>query len=157
MNFINRISADGQARERLTDLSITDLRGVSPDGKWLVAMNARGDNLASTMAIPVDGGSARILCQRLVPAGLVSGRAAILHVDGFFAGRRPLVIAPVPAGRTFPEFPAIDSPTFEQWAALPGAEALQQDHFIPSNDPAMHLFTKSDELRNLFRIPLTGR
>ena len=54
---------------------------------------------------------------------------------GFFAGRRPLVIAPVPAGRTFPEFPANDSPTFEQWAALPGAEAVQQDHFIPSNDP----------------------
>ena len=59
----------------------------------------------------------------------------------------------LPAGH-FPEFPADDSPTFELWAKLPGAEAVQQDDFVPSNDPAMYLFTKSDELRNLFRIRL---
>ena len=47
MNFINRISADGQTRERVTDLPIVEIRAVSPDGKWLVAMNARGDNLAT--------------------------------------------------------------------------------------------------------------
>jgi len=157
VNFLNRIGADGQTRERVTDLSITDIRGVSPDGKWLVAMNARGDNLARTMAIPVDGGSARVLCNDSCrPAWSPDGRRFFMW-SGFFAGRRPLVIAPVPAGRTFPEFPAIDSPTFEQWAALPGAEALQRDHFVPSNDPAMYLFTRSDELRNLFRIPLSGR
>ena len=73
---------------------------------------------------------------------------------GFFAGRRPLVIAPIPAGRTFPEFPADDSPTFEAWATVPGAEAVEQDDFVPSNDRSTFLFTKSDELRNLFRIRL---
>jgi hypothetical protein len=76
---------------------------------------------------------------------------------GLFAGRRPLVVAPIPVGRTFPEFPADESPAFEAWATVPGAEVVEQDHFVPSADPATFVFTKSDELRNLFRIALTGR
>jgi hypothetical protein len=76
---------------------------------------------------------------------------------GFFAGRRPLVIAPVPGGRTLPGFPAGDRAAFEAWAALPGAESIERDHFVPGSDPATYVFTKSDELRNLFRIPLAGQ
>ena len=67
------------------------------------------------------------------------------------------MIVPVPADRTLPEFPAGDRPSFEAWATLPGAESLEHDHFVPGTDSAMYVFTKSDELRNLFRIPLTGR
>jgi len=76
---------------------------------------------------------------------------------GFFSGRRPLVVAPIPAGQTFPEFPAGDSPTFEAWGTVPGAETVEQDDFVPSTDLATFVSTKSDELRNLFRIPLAGR
>ena len=39
MNFIDRISADGKTRERVTSMPIVDIRGVSPDGQWLVAMS----------------------------------------------------------------------------------------------------------------------
>jgi hypothetical protein len=76
---------------------------------------------------------------------------------GFFAGRRPLVVAPVATGQTFPEFPADDRLPFEAWATLAGAERIERDDFVPSADPSTFVFTKSDELRNLFRIPLTGR
>jgi serine/threonine protein kinase len=157
VNFINRISADGKTRERVTSLPIVDLRDVSFDGRWLIAMSARGDNLARTLAIPVDGGSPRLICDDSCrTAWSPDGRRFFLW-KGFFAGRRPLVIAPIPAGQTFPEFPAGDSPTFEAWATLPGAEAVEQDDFVPTSDPATFVFTKSDELRNLFRIPLAGR
>ena len=67
------------------------------------------------------------------------------------------MIAPIPGGRTLPEFPSDDRPAFEAWATLPGAEVLEQDNFVPSTDPATFVVTKSDELRNLFRIPLAGR
>jgi len=40
---------------------------------------------------------------------------------------------------------------------VPGAKTVEQDDFVPSTDPATIVFTKSDELRNLFRIPLAGR
>ena len=67
------------------------------------------------------------------------------------------MVVPVPVGRTFPEFPADDRPAYDAWATLPGAEAIEHDDFVPSTDPATFVFTKSDELRNLFRIPLAGR
>jgi serine/threonine protein kinase len=73
------------------------------------------------------------------------------------ARKRPLMVAPVPLGQTFPEFPADDRPAFEVWATLPGAEAVERDNFVPSTDPTTFVFTKADELRNLFRIPLAGR
>ena len=157
MNFLNRIGADGKTRERVTSQSIVDVRAVSPDGRWLVAMSARGDNLGRTMTIPVDGGSPRQICDDSCRAAWSPDGRRFFLWKGFFSGRRPLVVAPIPAGQTFPEFPAGDSPTFEAWATVPGAETAEQDDFVPSNDPATFVFTKSDELRNLFRIPLAGR
>ncbi len=154
MNFIDRIGADGQARERVTSMPIVDLRGVSPDGKWLVAMVSRGGNLARTMAIPLDGGSARMLCDDSCRTEWSPDGRRLFMWKGFFASERPLVIVPIPAGRTLPEFPAADSPTFEHWSRVPGVETVEHEHFIPSNDRATFLFTKSDEMRNLFRIRL---
>jgi serine/threonine protein kinase len=157
VNFINRVSAEGKTRERVTSDPIVELRGVSPDGRWLVVLSARGDNLSRTVAMPVDGGTPRVVCNESCrTAWSMDGRRFFMW-KGFFPGKRPLVVAPVPAGQTLPEFPADDRPGFEAWATLPGAEAIEQDDFIPSADPATFVFTKSDELRNLFRIPLAGR
>ena len=157
VNFINRISADGKTRERVMNDPIVELRGVSPDGHWLVALTARGDNLARTVAIPVDGGPPRTICNESCRTDWSPDGRRFFMWAGFFADRRPLVIAPIPVGRALPEFPADDRPGVEAWATLPGAEAVEHDHFIPSADPATFVFTKSDELRNLFRIPLAGR
>jgi len=157
VNFINRISGDGKARERVTSQPIVELRGVSSDGRWLVALSAHGDNLARTVAIPVDGGSPRVICKESCKTEWSPDGRRFFIWKGFFAGRRPLVVAPIPAGRTLPEFPSDDRTAFEAWATLPGAKAVEQDDFVPSNDPATFVVTKSDELRNLFRIPLAGR
>jgi Tol biopolymer transport system component len=157
VNFIDRIGADGKTRERVTSQSIVELRGASPDGRWLVVLSARGDNLSRTTVIPVDGGTPRLICNDSCRTAWSPDGRRFFMWNGFFAGRRPLVVAPIPVGRTLPEFPADDRPAFEVWATLPGAEAVERDDFIPSTDPKTFIFTKSDELRNLFRIPLTGR
>jgi eukaryotic-like serine/threonine-protein kinase len=157
INFINRIGADGKTRERVTSDPIVELRGASPDGRWLVALSARGDNLSRTRAIPVDGGPPRVICDESCRTEWSPDGRRFFMWKGFFAGRRPLVVAPIPAGQTLPEFPADDRSGFEAWATLPGAEAVERDDFIPSADAATFVFTKADELRNLFRIPLAGR
>ena len=157
VNFIDRVSADGKTRQRVTTVPVVELRDVSPDGHWVVALSARGDNLTPTVAIPVDGGSAGLICDESCRTAWSPDGKRFFVWKGFFAGRRPLVIAPIPAGRTFPEFPSDNRAGVEAWAALPGAETVEQDDFIPTVDPATFLFTKSDELRNLFRIPLTAR
>jgi eukaryotic-like serine/threonine-protein kinase len=157
VNFIDRISADGKARERVTGEPIVELRGRSPDGRWLVALSARGDTLSRTVAIPVDGGTPHVICSESCRTEWSPDGRRFFMWKGFFAGRRPLVVAPIPVGQTFPEFPADDRPAFEVWATLPGAEAVERDNFVPSTDPTTFVFTRSDELRNLFRIPLAGR
>jgi hypothetical protein len=157
VNFIDRISADGKTRERVMSDPIVELRGVSPDGRWLVALSARGNNRPRTLAVPVDGGSPRVICSDSCRTEWSTDGRRFFMWEGFVGGRRPLVVAPVPIGRPFPEFSAGDTPGFEAWAALPGAETVEQDDFIPSADPATFVFTKSDELRNLFRIPLPRR
>ncbi len=157
VNFLDRISADGKTRERVTSVPIVDFRGLSPDGRWAIVLGARGDNLARTVALPVDGGSPGLICnESCLTAWSPDGRRFFIW-NGFFAGRRPLLVVPIPVGRTLPEFPADDRPALESWAALPGAEAVEQDDFVPSSDPATFVFTRSDELRNLFRIPLDRR
>jgi serine/threonine protein kinase len=154
VNFIDRISADGKTRERVMSDPIVELRGVSPDGRWLVALSARGNNQPRTLAVPVDGGSFRVICNDSCRTEWSTDGRRFFMWEGFAGGRRPLVVAPLPIGRPFPEFSAGDTPGFEAWATLPGAETVEQDHFIPSADPATFVFTKSDELRNLFRLPL---
>ncbi len=76
---------------------------------------------------------------------------------GFFAGRRPLLIAPFPRAGRFPNSPPTIARRSRPGGTLPGAKSVEQDHFVPSNDPSTFVFTKADELRQLFRIPLTGR
>ena len=157
VNFIERMSLDGKTRERVTNVPIVEIRAVSPDGLWATVLSARGDNLSKTVALPVDGGPLSIVCNdSCQTTWSLDGRRFFMW-KGIIAGRRPLVVATVPVGRTLPEFPADGRPAFEVWATQPGAEAVERDHFVPSSDPATFVFTKADELRQLFRIPLTGR
>ncbi len=158
VNFIDRISADGKTRERVTNEPIVDFRDVSPDGRWLVAMSARGDNLPRTMAFPVDGGSPRVDLRRFVPDGSgrrTGGDSSCGRVSSLAGGRSWLRRFPR-AGR-FPNSPPTTARHSRRGQTLPGAKSVEQDHFVPSNDPSTFVFTKADELRQLFRIPLTGR
>jgi hypothetical protein len=157
VNFVNRMSLDGGARGRVSDMPVVEVSRLSPDGRTVIVQSARGDNQPKTYAVPVDGG----------PVGLVCGQACwtrwspdgrrFLIWKGYYSGSMPLVIVPVPEGRSLPEFPPGDRSAIDAWAALPGAESIERDDFIPTNDPVTYVFTKSDDLRNLFRIPLTAR
>ena len=157
VNFIDRVKADGTTRERVMSFPIVDLLGSSPDGRWLVAMSAQGNSLPRTLAIPVDGGSPAVICREVCRTAWSTDGRRFFMWKGYIAGRRPLVVAPVAEGRTLPEFPTDDREAIEAWRALPGAEAIEHDHFVPTSDPGTFVFTKADELRQLFRIPLTSR
>jgi Tol biopolymer transport system component len=154
VNFIDVVSADGTNRGRLTDVPVVELRARSPDGLWLIALSARGDNMARTIAIPVTGGPPRLICNESCKVAWSPDGRRFFMWKGFFAGSRPLVVVPIPPGKTFPDFPADQREAFEAWATLPAAERLEQDDFVPSADPATYVLTRSTELRNLFRIPL---
>jgi hypothetical protein len=157
VNFIDLLSADGKTRSRVSDVPIVEIRAVSPDSLWAIVLSARGDNLSRTVALPIDGGSPSVVCDDSCQTTWSPDGRRFFMWKGIIAGRRPLVIASVPEGRTLPPFPADNRAAFEVWAGTPGAKSVEQDHFVPSNDPSTFVFTKADELRQLFRIPLTSR
>jgi hypothetical protein len=93
--------------------------------------------------------------QRTVPDDMVAGSKTILPVEGGVCGQAALRDG---AGRRrpdIPDFPTDGRAAYEAWATLPGGETLDRDTLVPTNDPAVYVFTKADELRNLYRIPLT--
>jgi hypothetical protein len=71
----------------------------------------------------------------------------------FFQDGRTLVV-PVPPGRMFPLLPPDGSEPIAAWEELPGARWLDGAAFAPGADPSTYVFTKREELRNLFRIPI---
>jgi Tol biopolymer transport system component len=164
------------APEPLTSGSATEEEGVAvaPDGASLITslgrrqssvwmQDPRGERLLSAEgfafdpSLSADGARVYYLLRRtgtpgtaeLTMVDIASGRSDRLLPD--FSGRAGS------SGQALPDSPTDDRSGFEAWATLPGAEAAERDDFVPSADPATFAFTKADELRNLFRIPLSGR
>jgi hypothetical protein len=145
-NALIRIKKDGTGRSRVTAATVLDKFGVSPDGKWVIALLAG----SGTFALPVDGGAPVRICARTCPSTWSSdGRS--LYVGAPVAAGKTYVI-PVPAGQSLPDLPAagLDAGA----VGLPGARIIENGSISPGADPSTYVFTKTDLQRNLFRIPL---
>ena len=63
-NALIRIKKDGTGRSRVTAATVIDKFGLSPDGKWVIALLAG----SGTFAVPVDGGAPTRICARTCPS-----------------------------------------------------------------------------------------
>jgi Tol biopolymer transport system component len=157
VNFVNVIATDGQTKARVTNMPVVDLRAVSPDGRFAIVINAVGDKEPRTMALRLDGGPASVMCHESCRVAWSTDAKRLYLWTGNYVGKRPLLIVPLPEGQTLPVFPSDGRAGIDLWRTLPGATTSEEDSIVPSADPAMYVFTRSAELRNLFRIPLTDR
>jgi hypothetical protein len=144
VNFLYRIKKDGTGLERITETPIQNIGRLSRDGEWVLASVTEGQ-----IAIPVHGGATR-----KIPGGLWSldGRFFYLQPlasNATASGGRTYVI-PVPPGKVLPDLPALES----DWAKLPGVQIIPHGAVSPGPDPSMYIFTRTELMRNLFRIPL---
>jgi hypothetical protein len=158
-NFIDRVTLDGKTRVRLSNTPAVHLFGSSPDGRWAIAglsRAAEGGSYATT-AVDAERGTARRICT--TPCALAwSPDGRWLHVSaGGPVAARSTVAIPVPAGRVFPDFPEGNGDAITGWARLPGVESFDRVNTVPGNDPSTYVFVKTDDRRNLFRVPLTSR
>ena len=83
-NALIRIKKDGTGRSRVTAATVFEKFGLSPDGKWVIALLAG----SGTFAVPVDGGAPTRICARVCPSTWSSD------------GRWLYVGAPVATGKT---------------------------------------------------------
>jgi hypothetical protein len=61
---------------------------------------------------------------------------------------------PVPAGKSLPDLPANGIGLATAGGELPGTRVIEHGSLSPGPDPSTYVFTKTDQQRNLFRIPL---
>ncbi len=145
-NTLIRIKKDGTGRSRVTAATVIDKFGLSPDGKWVIAPLAG----SGTFAVPVDGGAPTRICARVCPSTW-SSDGRWLYVAPVATGKTYAI--PVPSGRSLPDLPAegIDPGAA---VGVPGARIIENGSISPGADPSTYVFTKTDQQRNLFRIPL---
>jgi len=156
MNFVTRIGQDGTNRTRLLETPITDMGQVSPDGRWIVVGTsvAREGANVQNVAVPVAGGTPRKLCgATCFPTWSADGRwmyVTLLRGSGLDES----IAVPLAPGVVFPDVPLAGADSPAAWLALPGARRIDHIRIAPMRDPSSYVFTKQDELRNLFRVPI---
>ena len=154
VNVVTRIGIDGQNRVRISDVNVIDILGTSPDGHWVSLVGRFGGDRNGTMVLPIGGGEPRLLCGgRCTPAWSPDGSTFYRSTGVQSPG--PILVVPLQPGRAFPDFPAGTSDAETAWRTLPGARMIQRLDSIPGLDPSTYVATKTEERRNLFRVPLS--
>ena len=158
VNLLYRVKKDGTGRARITDLSITDGSGVSPDGEWVatgIAGATNGRPSVATMAVPVHGGTPRVICpESCIVQWSGDGRFLYVRIGTTGARTDDTFVVPIPAGRPLPDFPAAGIGSADAWRALPGVRVIVHDTVYAGADPSTYVFVRRDLQRNLFRIPI---
>ena len=168
-NTLVRVKKDGSGRERIGLYVIIDKGQASPSGAWVIA-GVVPDSAASNprnTAIPVAGGAAIPICRQgcaaswspdgrffeITDAGGLSTDAGGVSRFGSTVAGRTLVI-PVPPGRVVPELPTIVSVFDPGWTGSASTRVIDRVGVTLGLDPSTYVFIKSEDQRNLFRIPL---
>jgi len=149
-NVLARIKKDGSGRERISAAPVLNKYGVSPDGKWAVIQSPESDKAGSAaFVVPLSGGAPQKIC---------GGFQAFWSSDGRFFYYQPspgkTLAIPVPAGKSLPDLPCSGISAAAAEGVVPGATVLEHTLVSPGPDPSTYVFTRTDNQRNLFRIPL---
>jgi eukaryotic-like serine/threonine-protein kinase len=154
-SFLYRIRKDGSGRERIASANIIQKLSVSPDGEWVIVgvPGAQGDR--DTLAFPVRGGDARIICSYNCPASWSpDGKFFYITTERSLSTNGRTLAIPLPPGKVLPDLPASGIASRADRLDIPGIKVLNRGAVSAGNDPSTYVFTKQDFQGNLFRIPL---
>jgi hypothetical protein len=152
-NFPVRIKKDGSGREPITSAPILEKFDLSPDGEWIIALTGPG----AISLVPLNGGAPKKLCPTPCRAVWSSdGRFLYVEIDRGTSAASPgkTLAIPVPAGKSFPDLPPSGIDSVAAGSELPGTRVIEHGSVSPGPDPSTYVFTKTEQRRNLFRIPL---
>jgi hypothetical protein len=107
-NYIFLMRSDGSGRRKVIRGPILNFEGISPDGRWALAMvSVNGVPSTAMVAVPVQGGAARTIC----PARCMtkwSPDGTLFYVEELLQGTGSgmTVVLSVPKGKSLPDLPA---------------------------------------------------
>jgi hypothetical protein len=108
------------------------------------------------MAVPLDGGKPRRLCQSYCnPVWSSTGNFLFVSVEPSSQSSpgRSLAI-PIGPGETLPELPPEGIPLSAQPGVVPGSQSVDRAELVPGKDLFHFAYVKTTSQRNLYRVSL---
>ncbi|HEY3936497.1 MAG TPA: winged helix-turn-helix domain-containing protein [Bryobacteraceae bacterium] len=156
-NYLERMNPDGSARSKVVPYPIGDFQGISPGGRWVMAIAPLPDGSGvAPIAIPMEGGPPRRMYAGYTwPVWSTNGRWLFLMVEAptrSSAGRSLAI--PVGPGERLPSFPAGGIAPQADASVVPGAKSIGRAGIVPGEDPTHYAYVNTTVHRNLYRISL---
>ena len=157
-NYLEQVRPDGSGLSKVVPYSISEIQGISPGHRWLMAVVPAppGVDSPAPMAIPLDGGLARRICASYcVPIWSPSGNFLVVPLEDSSrtSPGRSLAI-PVGPGETLPPLPPGGIEPLADATVVPGAQSIPRATLIPGIDQDHFAYVKTTVHRNLYRVSL---
>ncbi len=153
-NYIYRINPDGSGRRKVSESPVLDVHGISPDGKWYIAVTpiGTGEGDVATATFPVDGGEPTMICAREYCDLFWDSAGKFLYVEPHHIIDGTVAV-PVARDSQVPKFPAAG---VSQATDLTGAKGSVSTHeYIEAAlSPTVYAVTRRVTRRNLYRVPI---
>jgi hypothetical protein len=157
--FAFRIREDGTGMQKLTPTEVSQIHGVSPDGKFVIAWGrVNGQNSIVTKAFSISGAPATPILngicflkwqpdKRFLYLSVANGMNTAL-------GSGHTYVIPLSPGKLLPNIPPSGFHSEAEIAALPGIRVLEVADIAPGRSPETFAFSRQTVQRNLYRVPL---
>jgi DNA-binding winged helix-turn-helix (wHTH) protein/Tol biopolymer transport system component len=157
-NYLEQMNPDGSGRFRVVPYPISEIQGVSPGRRWVMAMvpNSPQAGGPGPVAIPINGGQPRPVCVGVcVPIWASDGKYLYIPVEPATrtSTGRSLAI-PVGPGEALPDFPPSGIPPLAQPSIVKGSQSIPRESLIPGKDPSHYAYVNTTVHRNLYRLSL---
>jgi Tol biopolymer transport system component/DNA-binding winged helix-turn-helix (wHTH) protein len=157
-NYLERMNPDGSARSKIVAYPIIEIQAVSPGHRWVMAIVPNSPSAAgpAPVAIPVDGGSAKRVCESFcVPTWSTDGRFLYLAIQSATRSSAGETLAiPVGPGESLPNLPSTGIPVLSETSIVKGSQLVPRDDVIPGRDPSHYAYANNTVHRNLYRISI---
>jgi Tol biopolymer transport system component len=151
-NFVYRMDVDGSGLRKAIDDRILLLRGLSPDGQWIVAWSILPDGTGMALhAFPLDGGPRITITNNI--SWNWSPRGDSVAISGGPVGANRTYIIPLMPGQSLPRMPVEGLLSEQDVIDLPGARRIDAVA-VPGPSPEVYAFYRGTSQRNLYRIPV---
>jgi len=138
-NYLERMNPDGSGRSKVVPYPISFIQVFRPSARWVMVIVPvpQGTGIRPT-AIPVDGGTPRIICAHFcIPTGSSTGRFLVIPVqEPSRTGPGRSLAIPVGPGETLPELPRAGIDPLAEASVVPGAQSIARGELVPGKDPA---------------------
>jgi len=152
--FVYRVRPDGTELQRAIDSPTSQIQGVSPDGRWVVAW------AGATIAYPVAGGApvklfgADIRVTWSPDARYLWMMQSVGQVAGVTSASGRTYVVPLAPGKMLPPVPDGGFRSLDQLANLPGVKVIDAADVCPGSTLDVYALSRETTQRNLYRIPL---